>query len=102
MNGQEEDAVIIFSYIGYITQELNSSATMSVVMKEDIANLEEVIVTGYGGTIKKDLVSAISQIKGEAISNQPASRVDNLLQGGVKDFFSIDIYRFIKKSIIRD
>ena len=77
----QEDAVIIFSYIGYITQELNSSATMSVVMKEDIANLEEVIVTGYGGTVKKDLVSAISQIKGEAISNQPASRVDNLLQG---------------------
>ena len=64
-----------------LIQRLKKLPTMSVVMKEDIANLEEVIVTGYGGTIKKDLVSAISQIKGEAIQNQPASRVDNLLQG---------------------
>ena len=77
----QDNAVIIFSYVGYLSQAVSASSTMEIVMQEDIANLEEVIVTGYGGVQKKDLVSSISQIKGDAIENKPVSRVDNLLQG---------------------
>ena len=77
----QDNAVIIFSYVGYLSQAVGASSTMEIVMQEDIANLEEVIVTGYGGVKKKDLVSSISQIKGDAIANKPVSRVDNLLQG---------------------
>ena len=50
-------------------------------MVTDYANLEEVVITGYGVTKKKDLVSSISQIKGDALVNQPVARVDNMLQG---------------------
>ena len=77
----QDNAVIIFSYIGFLTQEIGASSTLDIILEEDIANLEEVIVTGYGGVRKKDLVSSISQIKGDAIENKPVSRVDNLLQG---------------------
>ena len=73
----QDNAVIIFSYVGYLSQAVSASSTMEIVMQEDIANLEEVIVTGYGGVRKKDLVSSISQIKGDAIENKPVSRVDN-------------------------
>ena len=54
---------------------------MSISLQEDYAKLDEVIITGYGSTAKKDLVSSISQIKGEALLNQPVARVDNMLQG---------------------
>ena len=77
----QDDAIIIFSYVGFLTQAVGASSTLDIILEEDIANLEEVIVTGYGGVRKKDLVSSISQIKGDAIENKPVSRVDNLLQG---------------------
>ena len=50
-------------------------------MVTDYANLDEVVITGYGTTRKKDLVSSIAQIKGDALENQPVARVDNMLQG---------------------
>ena len=50
-------------------------------MVTDYANLDEVVITGYGSTRKKDLVSSIAQIKGDALVNQPVARVDNMLQG---------------------
>ena len=50
-------------------------------MVTDYANLDEVVITGYGSTRKKDLVSSIAQIKGDALENQPVARVDNMLQG---------------------
>ena len=44
-----ENAVLMFSYIGYITIEQNvSSASMSVTLEEDVAKLDEVVVVGYG------------------------------------------------------
>jgi len=49
----QDNAVIIFSYIGFLTQEVGASSTLDIILEEDIANLEEVIVTGYGGVRKK-------------------------------------------------
>ena len=49
---KNDNSQLVFSYIGYITQTLGASATMNVVMNEDVAQLEEVVVTGYGSTSK--------------------------------------------------
>ena len=54
---------------------------IDISMESDYANLDEVVITGYGSTAKKDLVSSISQIKGEDLANQPVARLDNMLQG---------------------
>ena len=37
----QDNAVIIFSYVGYLSQAVGASSTMEIVMQEDIANLEE-------------------------------------------------------------
>src|SRR5690606_14725183 len=49
-----EDAVLVFSYIGYQTLEVpvDGQTTISVVLQEDSQTLEEVVVVGYG-TVKK-------------------------------------------------
>lgn len=75
--------ILVFTYIGFENQELTiaEQEIVNVSMVADYANLDEVVLTGYGSTAKKDLVSSISQIKGEALSNQPVARVDNMLQG---------------------
>ena len=75
--------VIVFSFIGFETQEsvVGESDTVNVSLVADYANLDEVVITGYGTTRKKELVSSISQIAGDELTNQPAVSVDNILQG---------------------
>jgi len=78
-----EGDVLVFSYVGFENQELivGNEQNIDISMEADYANLDEVVITGYGSTAKKDLVSSISQIKGDALVNQPVARVDNMLQG---------------------
>ena len=75
--------VLIFSFVGFENQEVTvgDQQNIDISMTADYANLDEVVITGYGSTAKKDLVSSISQIKGDVLANQPVARVDNMLQG---------------------
>tara|TARA_B100000963_G_scaffold174670_1_gene151955 strand:- start:5945 stop:9034 length:3090 start_codon:yes stop_codon:yes gene_type:complete len=75
--------VLTISFVGFTTQELvvGEEINLNISLQEDYAKLDEVVITGYGSTAKKDLVSSISQIKGDALLNQPVARVDNMLQG---------------------
>ena len=48
--------ILVFSYVGYVTQEItfNGQSTIDVQLLEDAAQLDEVVVIGYGTTTKKD------------------------------------------------
>ncbi|NCX55418.1 MAG: hypothetical protein EBW83_11920, partial [Rhodobacterales bacterium] len=48
-----ENSVIVFTYVGFKTQELSASANMQVSLKEDNESLDEVVLIGYGS--KEDL-----------------------------------------------
>ena len=58
----DDAATLVFSYIGYLTQEIGASATMNVVMDEDVSKLEEVVVVGYGTQQKKTLTGSVASI----------------------------------------
>ena len=78
----KQGAVIVYSYIGYVTQELKAvSERMNVTMKEDTRTLDEVVVVGYGVQKKSDLTGAISSVKAEDIQNRSITRVEEALQG---------------------
>ena len=75
--------IIVFSYIGFLTQEISYSGqpSINVFLKEDAALLDEIVVVGYG-TKKKSLVTgAISSIDSKDIQNTSAPRVEQVLQG---------------------
>ena len=75
--------VLIFSYVGFQTIELDATTTTNVnlTMEVDTAELDEVVVIGYGTVLKKDVTGSISSVKVEEnISNQTTG-VDQLLQG---------------------
>lgn len=78
-----EDAVLVISFVGYITQEVDIAGRSSVdlQMELDAAQLDEVVVVGYGTVRKRDMTSAISQVSSGDIDKRVATRLDDALQG---------------------
>lgn len=75
--------VLVFSYIGYVTTEVNVSdkTFINVVMKEDVETLDEVVVVGYGTMKKKDVTGAISSVKSSEITKNATSNVVQAIAG---------------------
>ncbi|RQO66585.1 hypothetical protein DBR40_22150 [Pedobacter sp. KBW01] len=80
-----DQAILVFSYIGFITQErkVTGSATIDVVLKSKDADLNEVVVVGYGTRKKADVVGAVSTVKGEQVLQNASPSVSNSLAGRV-------------------
>lgn len=77
-----EGSTIIYSYIGYITQEKRAVAgVMNITLIEDAKALDEVVVVGYGVQKKSSVTGAISQVKAEDIQNRTISNAPAALQG---------------------
>ncbi len=72
---------LTFTFLGYITQTVNAASGMSVSMQISSTDLSEVVVVGYGSQKRSDLTSAISTIKSDQITKQPAYNALQSLQG---------------------
>jgi len=82
INVTDASAILIFKFVGYVTQELSASNSfMTVMLKEDAAELNEVVVVGYGKQEKKFLTGSVVSISGSTVSNIPVSNVSNALAG---------------------
>jgi TonB-dependent starch-binding outer membrane protein SusC len=79
------NATLIFSYIGYTVQAVAAEGrvVVDVVMKEDIARLDEVVVIGYGTVKKRDLTGAVSSIQTRDLGNSTVANVGQMMQGKV-------------------
>ncbi|WP_229793786.1 SusC/RagA family TonB-linked outer membrane protein [Salinimicrobium marinum] len=77
------DAILQFSYVGFRTKEVpvNDRSTIDVVLEADVAQLDEVVVVGYGTQQKQDLTSAISVVQSEQIQKRQSTTVAESLQG---------------------
>lgn len=78
-------AVLQVSYVGYLTKEVavGSQSAISVVLSEDAAQLDEVVVVAYGTVKKSDLTGAVASIKTDEINATPSVRLDDALRGKV-------------------
>ncbi len=79
------NAVLVFSYIGLKTQEVNVAgrSNVNVTLKEDSAELKEVVVIGYGSVKKKDATGAVDQLSSKSFDNIGAPNPADLLRGKV-------------------
>jgi TonB-linked SusC/RagA family outer membrane protein len=77
--------VFVFSFVGYTQQEVivGDATSISVILKEKVGSLDEVVVTGYATQKKKDLTGAVAVVNVDQISRQPTAQVSNQLQGQV-------------------
>ncbi len=85
INVPGSNSVLQFSFVGYMTQAITvgSQSTINFTMKEDLQNLEEVVVVGYGVQKKSHLTGSITKVKTDGLEDIPVSRVDQALQGRV-------------------
>lgn len=73
--------VLTFSYVGYTSQDIQANKVRQVVLREDNALLNEVIVIGYGTTTRKSAVGAVEQVGEKAFADRPVLNATNALQG---------------------
>jgi len=85
LNVPGSDAILVFSFIGYLTQEqtVGSRATIDVQLAVDVQQLSEVVVVGYGTQEKRDVTSAISSINSEAIVRIPTNSAMDAMKGQI-------------------
>lgn len=76
-----DDAVLSFSYVGYVSRDLAAQPTMNVVLEEDNNLLSEVVVVGYGVQKKSVVTAAISQVTADDLEATAPLRMDNALKG---------------------
>ncbi|MFK7926191.1 MAG: SusC/RagA family TonB-linked outer membrane protein [Bacteroidia bacterium] len=79
------DAILMVSYIGYkrVQVPVNGQTSIEVTMDPDYAQLEEVVVTGYGSQKKENLTGAVGVVSADAIEARPITNASQALQGQV-------------------
>lgn len=83
INDVPENSTLDISYIGYKTMTLKATDKnlSRLVLHEDTEVLDEVVVVGYGVQRKRDVSTAVSSVKAEALANNPASDFRQALVG---------------------
>lgn len=81
--GQAQPVVLVFSFVGFETQEIavGNQTSIDIQLEVETLGLDEVVVVGYGSQRKSDVTAAISSIKSEDIVALPTARVDQAIQG---------------------
>lgn len=79
------DAVLIFSYLGYTSQEipLNGRPNLDVQLLPDASQLDEVVVIGYGTTTKEKFNGAVSKVESEKLNNFSSANFEQALSGNI-------------------
>ena len=82
---QSNDPVLLFSFLGYEEEEVDaaSGAVLTVTLREDARELDEIIVVGYGTKRKGGITSAVSTINSQDITRSTATTTSGAIVGKV-------------------
>lgn len=91
MNGEYEivvpspEAVLVFQYVGYLTEEIpvGEQTMVNMQLVIDVIQLGDVVVVGYGTMRKQDLTGSISSVSSEALHKGVITTTEQMLQGKV-------------------
>ena len=77
------DATLVFSYLGFVTKEVpvNGQTILNVTMQEDAAELEQVVVIGYGTQSVRDATGAVAVVSSEDFNRGAVVSPEELIQG---------------------
>ena len=85
------NAVLVFSFIGFDNKEIpvNGQRSINVTLEESLAELDEVVVVGYGTQKKASVTGAVSQVDGEKLLKAPVGNITSKLGGVVPGVISL-------------
>lgn len=78
-----EGDVLVFSFIGYTTQELAATADMQVTLTSDAQELDDVVVIGYGVAKKNDMTGSVTAIKPDEMNKGLVTNAQDMMQGKI-------------------
>jgi TonB-linked SusC/RagA family outer membrane protein len=83
MSVTDRNAILVFSFIGYVTQEvaIAGKTTVNVALAASVTGLDEVIVIGYGTQKRANVVGSVASISGASIQAIPSSDITNSVSG---------------------
>ncbi len=81
----DNKSILIFSFVGYKTVErgIGSTRVINVVLNEEVSELNDVVVVGYGTQKRKDLTGAIAKVNMEDMNKAAVRSFDEALAGRV-------------------
>ena len=79
----EPGVTLVISFIGFTPQEVKATNNMEITLKEDVAQLNEVVVVGYGSLAKKEISSSVVQVNKDQFNQGAASDPMALIAGKV-------------------
>ena len=81
----EKGKILVFSFLGFATQEITigDQSTINLTLKEDTAELQEVVVVGFGKKKKVNLTGAVASVDSETFESRPVQNATQMLQGVV-------------------
>lgn len=85
MTVANESSVLVFSYIGYVREEISveGRSSIDVSLVPDVTQLSEVVVIGYGAVKKSDVTGAVAKVETEKLTQYATVDVNQALQGKV-------------------
>ncbi|SFT11306.1 TonB-linked outer membrane protein, SusC/RagA family [Zhouia amylolytica] len=85
LNVAGTNPILVFSYVGFksVERPVNNQNVINISMVEDAAQLDEVVVVGYGTQKKINVTGSVASIKAEDVVKTPTSNVKGLIIGQV-------------------
>jgi len=80
-----DQSTLVISYVGFAKIEVyvGNQRNLIVKLQEDVKNLDEIVVVGYGSIRKSDATGALSVIKSDDFNKGTVTSPDMLLNGHV-------------------
>ena len=81
----ESNTILVFSYVGFLSDEVQvgNQSEINIALTEDVAQLEELVVVGYGVQKKSVVTGAIAKVESDDITQVATPRIDQAIQGQV-------------------
>ncbi|WP_414003799.1 TonB-dependent receptor [Maribacter sp. 2304DJ31-5] len=78
-----DTAVLVVSYIGFTSKEIpvEGQTILQISLSPDTANLDEVVVVGYGSVSKRKLTGAVASIKSNDFEDIPTTSIEQSIAG---------------------
>jgi TonB-linked SusC/RagA family outer membrane protein len=78
-----KDAVLVYSFVGYVTREarVGDQTVINIELNEDMQEIEEVVVVGYGVRRKRDVTGAMVSVNNEELTSRPVNNALEAMQG---------------------
>lgn len=81
----DSGSILVFTYLGMATKKVkvSSSSTLNIILEEDVANLDEIVIIGYGSQKKGDITGSIATVELKDVGSRPATSTSQILQGKI-------------------